>query len=166
MHFSQKKFSLQEPFLLIRVLLALLFCGIYSYYAFHLFSTISTKSTSHVITTNTPSQSSNQATPPPNAFSAKNALLMRTLHGLDQSGIVYQSPNVQVEYIAGDKLFQAEILSIQLTKAKQETETWFRSQGITQNEICNLPLMFYINPAIKENLSTIDQQVNLLPDGC
>ena len=95
---------------------------------------------------------------------AKNSLLLRILHG-DQSGIVYQSSNVQIQYIATDNIFQAEILTTQITAAKSDAENWFQSQGISQNGECQL-LIFYINPAIKAPITSLESQASILPDGC
>lgn len=101
----------------------------------------------------------------PSDIAVKNALLIRLLHGTNQSGIVYSSQNVQVQYIASDLIFQAEILTPAITAAKSETEIWFQEQGISHNGLCKL-LFFYVNPAIKANLTPSEAQVSLLPDGC
>jgi cytoskeletal protein RodZ len=96
---------------------------------------------------------------------AKNSLLLRTLHSVNQSGVVYKSPNVEVEYIATDNLFEAQIFTSQIAAAKIETENWFQLEGINQKGVCKL-LFFYLNPVVKANLPQSQAQVNLLPDGC
>lgn len=98
--------------------------------------------------------------------SARNSLLIQTLHTVNQSGVIYKSPNVQVEYVADDKSFQAEILTTQVVAAIQETENWLLGKGLKQKDICSLHLVFYIDPAVKQSLPSGSQPETLLPEGC
>lgn len=97
--------------------------------------------------------------------SIKYALLNQILHGQNQSGVVYKTANVEIEYVATDTIFQAQILTPQISDAKSDAENWFMSQGFSQAGECQL-LIFYLNPLIKEQLPPEEAQVNLLPDGC
>ena len=146
--------------------LVILVCAIYSYFILHATPNASSKQASQQNTKTTQStQSSKQKSISSSIMTVKSSLLMRTLHSNNQSGVVYKSPNVQIEYVATDDLFQAEILTTQITKAKQETENWFHLQGFNQEDICNLHLLFYLDSSIKQNMPA-NEQINLLPDGC
>lgn len=79
-----------------------------------------------------------------NDATAKQSILALLPQGQD-SGILYSSENVQIDYIHGPDLFQGEILTINIAQAKAEAVTWFLNRGMSQEGICKLPLMFYLN---------------------
>ena len=155
--------------LLFLTVLVLLLCLFYSSYAFH---TVSHSRSVPAATQISPSSEILVSPVKDNEplsqadEQAKKSLLINSLDGVNQSGIVYKSSQVQIEYVASANGFQAEILTSQIASAKTETETWFRSEGISQRGICDLPLLFYLSADVKADLPTNDSQVSLLPDGC
>jgi hypothetical protein len=98
-------------------------------------------------------------------FYAKDRIL-QLLPQNEDSGTVYQSQNVVVEYIASSDTFQAEILTNDITSAKSEAATWFNSQGMSQQGICEAPLTFYLNNNIESGLGEQAKSFSTLPDGC
>jgi hypothetical protein len=98
-------------------------------------------------------------------FYAKDKIL-QTLPPNEESGTVYQSKNVTIEYIGSADTFQAEILTTDIASAKSEAATWFSSQGMSQEGICDAPLSFYLNYQIKSQLGEEASSFNPLPDGC
>ncbi len=96
---------------------------------------------------------------------AKANMLQTTVKGFN-SGIVYETSNVRVEYVESVDMFMAEILTPNIQAAKDETNIWFREKGISQKGICKLPIMFYVNKAVIEELKTQNTEFNPLPNGC
>jgi hypothetical protein len=84
------------------------------------------------------------------------------------SGIVYDSNIVRVYYDSNSDKFLAEILTEDIAGAKSEAVSWFESQGMSQQGICNSPVIFYLSPEVSQ-LYKIQRQTikfNPLPDGC
>lgn len=165
MNFTLDKLTPKKIIIILVIAVVLLIIVAYTNQSYHSMSPALTQKPSE-----SPAPTVTVTNTPPTALSpldteAKNSLLQRLLHGVNQSGIVYKSSHVQVEYIASDNIFQAEILTAQVAAAKTETEIWFQLQGFSQTGVCKL-LFFYINPEVKENLPASDAQVSLLPDGC
>lgn len=98
---------------------------------------------------------------------AKNKILA-LLPANTQSGILFQSQTIVIDYVAGPNVFQVEILTTDVERAKAEGANWFRSQGLSQEGICNYPVEFYLNFDVKNELreSNPDIQFNPLADGC
>ncbi len=82
---------------------------------------------------------------------AKKNTITAILHGID-SGILYESPRVRVEYVKSLDIFLAEVTTVELSLAKAEVNSWLRVQGLSQEAICNLPIIFYINLETAESL--------------
>lgn len=97
------------------------------------------------------------------SIEAKNKLLQE----LDNSsGVVYSSSQVKIEYVKAPDVFQAEILTTNITIAKQEAASWMVSQGFIAADLCKLPLSFYLNFEILQRLRDTGTIFNPLPDGC
>jgi hypothetical protein len=163
MYYSLKKLIRKPLFILLITAFVILLCVIYSRYAIQIPSVNSPSST----TSSSKDNKTTAVTPlSPADEAVRRSLLMQTLHTVNQSGVIYKSPNVQVEYVANDDSFQAEILTTHIIAAIQETESWLLGEGLNQHDICSLHLIFYVDPAVKESLPTGSQPVTLLPQGC
>ncbi|HEX8932094.1 MAG TPA: hypothetical protein VF810_02990 [Patescibacteria group bacterium] len=95
---------------------------------------------------------------------AKTNMLNNILGGAN-SGVVYETANVQVQYVQEADVFTAEILTTNISQAKADAQTWFTEQGFSDTGICNLPIMFFLGP---EASILRDKPINFspLPDGC
>lgn len=82
------------------------------------------------------------------------------------SGIVYQNRNYTVEYIQSADLFQVEILTSDTDAAKDDASLWFKNQGISDQGICNLPISFYLNFDVKNEIGETASSFNPLPRNC
>ncbi len=80
--------------------------------------------------------------------------------------VVYQTDLVQVKYVKGPNDFEAKITSTQVEEAKNQTIQYFRGQGLSNDGICKLPLVFYPSIEIKEQLASEGKTFSLLPDFC
>lgn len=128
---------------------------------------------------------SNSTNPPvlydTNAVEKLNALVenRQTLSAQDQkarntilnsigntSGVFYTSDKVVIDYVKTADQFQVEILSTDITGAKQDAVNWFLSKGMSKEGLCKLPLNFYLNWDIAQKLRGQVTNFNPLPDGC
>ena len=80
--------------------------------------------------------------------------------------MVYQSPNVIIDYTRSADSFMAEIETINIDLAKKEANNWFLSQGMSQEGICNYPLQFYIGPQASLALQGKNIVFNPLAPNC
>jgi hypothetical protein len=96
--------------------------------------------------------------------SAKNTTITTILNG--NSGVVYENSDVKVEYVKSMDLFMAEILSPNISNSKTEVSNWFINQGFSQQSICNLPVMFYLDPNVSTQLQGEDIRFSPLANGC
>ncbi len=104
---------------------------------------------------------------PLSATDAKvKAKLLALLPDGQKAGIIHQSPNIRVEYILSLDQFNVEIVNTNIANAKKEGNAWFLEQGLSQKGLCDLPLRFYLNNAVFEQMPDIQDTFNPLPDGC
>jgi len=95
---------------------------------------------------------------------AKTTTLTTILKG-DNSGVIYKNSDVSVEYVKSMDLFMADILTPNINEAKLETVTWFENQGFSQQAVCNLPIMFYLDSSVSYQLQKT-VQFSPLANGC
>ncbi len=77
-----------------------------------------------------------------------------------------QTSEYTIEYIPTPDQFQVEILTVNINQAKENATDWFLGKGLSHDSICNLPLTFYLNSQVKENLRGSNIEFNPLPIGC
>jgi hypothetical protein len=96
---------------------------------------------------------------------AKDRILSMLPSG-KQSGQLFRSPSISIEYVSSANLFQVEIFTTTIDAAKNEAVNWFKLQGLSQDGICNYPINFYLNFDIKNQLGEDANTFNPLPPGC
>jgi len=101
----------------------------------------------------------------PQDAQAKSNTLNTILHGFN-SGVLYETADVRIEYVESADLFMAEVKTTNVNTSISEASTWFIKQGLTQQGICNLPLMFYLDPGVAQDLQGQDVIFSPLPNGC
>ncbi len=94
------------------------------------------------------------------------AKILASLPPGQQSGIVYKTSNISIEYVHSPDLFQIEILTTDIAQAKAAANVWFRAQGMSQRGICDLPLLFYLNWEIANQMRGQNIQFSPLGNGC
>jgi hypothetical protein len=98
-------------------------------------------------------------------FYAKDKII-QLLPQNEDSGTVYQSQNVVIEYIASSDSFQVEIITADLATAKSEAVSWFTAEGLSHEGICSAGVSFYLNYSIENQLGHQADAFSPLPDGC
>jgi hypothetical protein len=81
-------------------------------------------------------------------------------------GIVYQSRNITIDYTKSADMIQVEILTTNIQAAKNEANIWLRTQGLSQEAICTLPVMFYMNYEVANQIRQTDVVFSPLGNGC
>ncbi len=71
-----------------------------------------------------------------------------------------------IDYIQALDEFQVEILTTDYKTAENEAVQYFRAQGLSDNSICNLPVMFYLSYDVTQQLKGQNVSVNSIPDFC
>lgn len=84
----------------------------------------------------------------------------------DSAGIIQTTQDYTLQYIPSLDIFQIQILTTDISTAKQEAITWFSNQGISDADICNLPVIFYLNGNVAIQLEGTNVVFNPLPDIC
>ncbi len=84
----------------------------------------------------------------------------------EESGIIYASGNIHIEYVKSADIFQVEILTTDVAKAKTEGNAWFIEHNISQKGICEYPVQFYLNFEVKQQLRGTNTDFSPLAPGC
>lgn len=95
----------------------------------------------------------------------KTTMLTTILHG-NNSGILFRNDDVQLEYVQSADMLMAEIKTTSIVQAKADTIDWLHNQGFSQSGICDLPVMFYLDPGVTQQLQGQDVIFSPLPNGC
>ncbi len=98
--------------------------------------------------------------------SEAKATILSMLPNGSQSGIVYKDTAFMVEYIKSADMFQVEILTRAVDGTKLEALSWFKEQGVSEVGICSLPVSFYLNYQIANELKNQNIPFNPLPPNC
>jgi hypothetical protein len=77
----------------------------------------------------------------PSDEKAKEAMLTLLPEG-KTSGFLYESPQVLIAYLGPLNDLNVEILTADISAAKQEAIDWFVKQGFSLNALCDLPVSF------------------------
>jgi len=96
---------------------------------------------------------------------AKATIIKTGLQG-KRYGVLYETPNVRIDYTTSADMLQAKILSTDFVAAKREGNTWFLSRGLSQQGICDLPVLYYLNWDIAQSLKDKNIIFNPLSPGC
>lgn len=105
----------------------------------------------------------NRKTLSPGGVAAKQKLIASLNNA---SGNLYSSPNIFIAYIKSPDVFQVEINTTNIAQAKQEAKTYMTTQGFTTDDLCKLPLSFFLNFKISQELQNTNTVFNPLLEGC
>ncbi len=75
----------------------------------------------------------------------------------------YQANEFKVMYITAYDIFQVEIEITDIKKAEDATLSWFVTKGLNKEALCKIPVQFYLNFYIKQQLN---QDIPPLFYGC
>jgi len=84
---------------------------------------------------------------------------------LGEAGVLTDGPDFRIDYIAPD-FFQVEIKTTNIVGARESAIAWFKSKGFNEEDICRLPVTFYLNAEVARELGGSGVILNTLPDFC
>lgn len=82
------------------------------------------------------------------------------------AGSPIKNDEFRVDYLHDNDQFQVEILTTDFNQAKKDAVSWFTSEGFSMNAVCKLPVIFYLNFDIKQELPDRGINFNPLAEGC
>jgi len=95
----------------------------------------------------------------------KEALKRKLVAPLGAGGVLTDGPDFRIDYISPD-IFQVEIKTTSIDKAKTAALEWFEQKGFTQEDICNLPVAFYLSSEVARQYQGSGLIFRPLPDFC
>ncbi len=98
-----------------------------------------------------------------NGQNTKNTIVQKLNN---KPGEIFTNSNVQIAYIASMDAFIAEIRSVNISQAKKDAVNFLTSQGFTKDDVCKLPLSFYLNSEVKKSILESHIVFDPLPEGC
>ena len=90
--------------------------------------------------------------------------LIAPLNG--KAGPIKETDNYRIAYLPAGPLFQVEIKTTHVAQAKEEALQFFKNKGFNEQDICNLPVSFYLGPEPSEKLKGSGVEVPPKPDFC
>lgn len=72
----------------------------------------------------------------------------------------------EIEYIKSADEFLVGINGLNTQKAKYWASMWFKLNGISDQGLCRLPVVFYLKPIVSRQLRPLNIQFEPIPDNC
>lgn len=95
----------------------------------------------------------------------KETLKNQLVGHLGSGGTITETSDFNIHYFAPD-IFQVEIKTTDVADAREEAITWFKSKGFNEEDICKLPVTFYLNAEVVGKLEGSGVIFNALPEFC
>lgn len=105
----------------------------------------------------------NKPTLPPNDLAIRNSIVATLPQPVTT---IFKTDLVEVRYVKGPNDFEGKITSVRVNEAKNQVITFFRDKGLSNEGICNLPLVFYPSLEIKTQFEQEGKTFTFLPDFC
>lgn len=84
----------------------------------------------------------------------------------DGSTIITSNTSFKIEYVEGPETFEVEVKTIEFDRAKNEAIEFLKSEGLSEDGICKLPVIFYLNYDVASEMTTGAKKLNPIPDFC
>lgn len=84
----------------------------------------------------------------------------------DKSGTLFESNVIKIKYIHAPDVFMVEIRDTLILFAKREAIQWLGDHGVTQQGLCNLPVVFYLSSEVANIVKNKGVTFSPLPEGC
>ncbi len=97
--------------------------------------------------------------------SDKEAIKNRLISPLGEAGVLTENEDFRIEYYS-PSLFQVVIKVVYVAEAKDKAINWFKKQGFSEKDICNLPVTFSLTPEVNQKLKGSGFIYSALPDFC
>lgn len=77
-----------------------------------------------------------------------------------------ETRSYKIMYLPTGDEFLVAIKDINIVRAKQEVKNWFISKGFSQNAMCDLPVSFFLDNLVVEQLKGLDITFSPIMEGC
>lgn len=84
----------------------------------------------------------------------------------DKSGIITENTQFKLEYISSPNLFMVEVRSSDPEFGKDAAEIYLKNQGLSEQGLCNLPIIFYLSQSVQNDLLSKGETFNPIPEEC
>lgn len=84
----------------------------------------------------------------------------------NKNGILVGNNDYSLEYVLSAGSFLVEIKNPSIDFSKQKAINYLKSAGLSENGICNLPLVFYLNPSVAQEYGKEKKEFIPIPDFC
>ena len=113
-----------------------------------------------------PSIAERLSSKPALSFSGEE-LKQKLIKPLGGPGLLYETPGFQIGWLpAPVDSFEVMIKTTDVISAKEEATAWFRGKGFAEEDICALPVIFYLGWEVNQQLRDSGFVFNSLPDFC
>ncbi len=82
------------------------------------------------------------------------------------ANILVTTDNFQVKYVNPPNEFLVAITVNNADQAKKDFISWLKQQGFSDQGVCRLPYVIYLNPDVKNYYQQNNLQFNPMPEGC
>lgn len=90
--------------------------------------------------------------------------LLAKLH--NATGTLNQTESYSIIYLQTPDKFMVEIKNVNVGEAKQAATQWFLDQGMSKKGICTLPVIFYLNSEVADELKPLHFVFNPVAENC
>ncbi len=97
--------------------------------------------------------------------SNKEALKQRLVAPLGEAGVLLETSDFRIDYLSPD-IFQVEIKTTSIASAKDNAVDWFKKKGFSEEDICKLPVTFYLSGEVVAKFKDSGLVFKPLPDFC
>ncbi|MBI2594913.1 MAG: hypothetical protein HYW38_01485 [Candidatus Colwellbacteria bacterium] len=96
----------------------------------------------------------------------KQRLKEKLVAPLGGAGSPVITSEYRVDYLPTPDIFEVEIKSANIDNVKNKVIAWFKRQGFSEEDICNLPVTFYLSGEVVQQFEGSGLIFNPLPDFC
>lgn len=84
----------------------------------------------------------------------------------DGTGTINATEDYELKYVKGPNIFEAKILAEDTVKAKADIIIFLIDKGLSEDGICKLPIIFYLDFELSKKMKSKGQKFNPVPDFC
>lgn len=95
----------------------------------------------------------------------KEVLKNQLVGHLSDGGTITETPDFNIHYFAPD-VFQVEVKTVDIADTREKAIAWFKGKGFSEEDICKLPVTFYLSAEVARKLEGSGVIFNTLPDFC
>lgn len=82
------------------------------------------------------------------------------------NGVVEETGIIKIEYLDSPNTFEVLLKQYPLAPGKNAAYSFFRSEGMTDDGICKLPLSFYLTSDVSQRLKEAGEEFSPYPEFC